>query len=178
MRRGFIKKQIDRNSQKTKCRAVVAFLGVATGTGAVSAFATATNTNRTSYNDTAVISGSKIQILHLDLAVYQDGAAVASDGFVDWFIWKSPGGQSITGLPSASPPLGSVPFIFQTGRAAIPAFSATGLPCIYHISGTLKVPPRFQTMAIGDILNIGFFGTTGAGATWSVSGTITYMYKV
>lgn len=179
VRKGFVKRTLDNSMQKTKVRALVSLLGFAGTTAQSSAFAVASDTARGSYGSSNVKPFSKIQVLHLDLALYQDGTSVSVDGFIDWFIIKLVGGQSISGFPAVDPPLNAIPYIFRQGRAAIPQLTPNGLPSIYHISGDLKIPPRFQTMAPGDQLLISFIATpAGAGLSYSVNGTISYMFKV
>lgn len=166
-------------AQKTKVRAIVSLLSFAAGANQSVSFAVSSDTARANYFDTSVKPFSRIDMLHLDLAVYQSGASVNSDGFVDWMIWKVIGGSP--GIAGATPDgtgLTYVPVTFRTSRAAVPQLTSSGMPSIYHIVGDLKIPPRFRVMAPSDQLVITFKGGGGAGPTYSVNGTITYMFKV
>lgn len=166
----------NKGSQKTKVRAVVSQLDWS-GALATVTISQAVDTARANYYDIYVKPFARIQVLHLDIAIYQSGASVSPDGFVDWAIIKNPGG-SITPTNPNGTGLTMVPYTFKTSRAAVPMLSATGLPCVYHLSGDIKIPPRFQIQTPGDTIQLVFTGLTGAGVTYSVNGTVTYMFKV
>lgn len=167
----------DKASQKTKVRAVISALGFAGNATQDVIFAQASDTQRTAYGDINVKPFSKIQVIHIDVAIYQDGAAVSTDGYVDWYIFKAPGGISVS-IGAASVPLSSVPFIFKNGRAVVPMESASGLPSMYHLHGDIRIPPRFQVMNPADQFYIAFVGFAGTGVTYSASGVINYMFKI
>lgn len=171
------KRAVEQRSQKTKVRAIISLLGFAPNTLVQATVANASDTTRLNYNDTNVKPFSKIQVLHFDIALYQDGASANIDGFIDWFIYKAPGG---TPVPIAgSTALQSVPFIFRTGRAAVPMLSSNSAPTIYHLSGDIKIPPRFQTMNLNDTITMAFIANpVGAGTSYSVNGVVTYMFKI
>lgn len=165
-------------SQKTKVRAIISLLSFAGSTTQSSAFAVSTDSARVNYFDTSVKPFSHIDVLHLDLAIYQSGSSVAADGFVDWEVWKDPA-TSVNTPDPAGTGLTGVPYIFKTGRAAIPMLSPTGLPSMYHLSGDIKIPPRFRVMNPGDQLLLTVRATpAAAGVSYSVNGVITYMFKV
>lgn len=183
-RRGFTAAKarhiVSKGSQKTKVRCIVSLLGFAGNTLMSSNIAQASDTARANYFDILVKPFSKIDLLHFDIAMYQDGASVSPDGFIDWALWKSPAGAvgSGTMTPDGSG-IANVPYIFKTGRAAVPMLSATGMPTIYHLSGDIKIPPRFRIMAPGDFLILSVKASpAGAGLSYSVNGTVTYMFKV
>lgn len=168
---------VDKASQKTKVRILASLLGFSGGSNQTLVISNAVDSARTTYGDASVKPFSRIQILHFDIAIYQSGASVLADGFVDWFLYKQPAANAVTGI-SADPALSAIPFIFKTGRAAVPMLSSTGLPTIYHLSGDIKIPPRFQIQAPNDQIFMAFRGLSGTGVTYSVNGTITYMFKI
>lgn len=176
----FARKVVDKGSQKTKVKVLVSLLGFAGNSYQEATLAVSSDTARANYFDNLVKPFSRIQILHFDLAIYQQGSSLSADGFVDWALFKSPASGFSSGAGTANGSgLASVPFIFRTSRAAVPMLSGTGMPTIYHISGDIKVPPRFQIMAPNDQIKIGFIATpAGAGISYSVSGSVTYMFKV
>lgn len=164
--------------QKTKVRALISLLGFAGNSLQQSNFAVSSDTPRANYYDTTVKPFSKIQMIELDLIVYQNGSSISTDGFVDWVIFKNPGGNVAAMDPTATT-IAMVPYIFRVGRSGVPMQSALGAPFAYHIRGKLMIPPRFQVMAPGDVMTIQFKGTpAGAGISYSVNGQITYMFKV
>lgn len=173
-----IKRAIARNMQKTKVSIIVSNLGVAAGTRTDNTIAVASDTTRANYFDNFVKPFSKIQMLNVDLQMYQQGAAVNVDGYIEFSFWKSPGGAVPVGNPSVSGTgLNYVPYTFRIGIAAVPMLTSAGSPSIYHLSGQLKLPRRLQTFAPGDILYFSWY-PVGAGATFSVNGRINYMFKV
>lgn len=165
-----------KGANKTKVRAITSLLGFAGNSLQFSDIAVASDTARSNYFDVLVKPFSQIQVLHFDIAIYQSGSAVAVDGFVDWALVKNPGGSLTYTNPGGSG-LTMVPYTFKTGRAAVPMLSATGLPTIYHLSGDIKIPPRFQIMTPGDKITIMFQGLAGTNVAYSVNGTVTYMFK-
>lgn len=164
-------------SQKTKVRALVSLLGFAGGAVQTVTIASADDTQRANYFDTDVKPFSHIDQIELDIALYQNGASVSLDGFVDWCIWKDMG-HNVASMDPTATTIAMVPFIFRIGRAQVPMLSSAGLPNIYHLRGALKLPPRFRLMNPGDRINLTFKGLAGAGLSYSANGQITYMFKV
>lgn len=171
------RRMVAKASQKTKVRAIISQLGFAGNALTGITIATASDTSRANYFDVAVKPFSHIDVIHLDIAIYQSGASIAVDGFVDWAVLKNPAGSLTITNPNGTG-LTNVPYTFKTGRAAVPMLTATGIPTIYHLSGDIKIPPRFRVMTPGDSLVIYFNGLAGTGVTYSVNGVITYMFKV
>lgn len=167
---------VDKASNKTKVRAIVSLLSFAGNSIQTSTLVNAVDTSRANYYDVVVKPFSKIQVLHFDIALYQSGSAALPDGYLDWALIKNPGGSLTVTNPSGNG-LTNVPFTFRTGRAAIPMLTPSGLPTIYHLSGDIKIPPRFQTFGPGDTLVLAFIGVAGTGVTYSVNGVVTYMFK-
>lgn len=163
--------------QKTKVRALISLLGFAGNTLQQVDFASASDTTRANYYDTQVKPFSKIQMIELDIIIYQSGANIAVDGFVDWVIFKNPG-SNISAMDPTATTIAMVPYIFRVGRSGVPMATATGAPFAYHLKGKLLIPPRFQVMSPGDKLSVIFKGLPGTGVTYSVNGQITYMFKV
>lgn len=139
--------------------------------------ATASDTTRANYYDITVKPFAKIDVLHVDVAIYQQGSSVSVDGYVDWAFVKNVGGSLTLTRPDGTG-LTNVAYTFKTGRAAVPMMTAAGLPTIYHLSGDIKIPPRFRTMAPGDSLTLVVYGLSGTSVAYSVNGVITYMFKV
>lgn len=164
--------------QKTKVRAIVSSLGTAGNVTTYVAIAAAVDNTRANYYDTYVKPFATIDSMEWDISMYQDGTSVSVDGFIDWAIYKVVGGNPATIDPAGSG-LASAPFIFKTGRAAVPQLTAIGTPSIFHLSGRMTLPPRFRIFAPGDSMYFVFKGSpAGAGVSYSVNGIIHYMFKV
>lgn len=168
---------VDKASNKTKVRAIISLLSFAGNSQQAGQIIASVDTTRANYYDVYVKPFSKVQVLHFDIAIYQSGTSVSPDGFVDWALVKSPGG-SLTFTNPNGVGLTNVPYTFRTGRAAVPMLSSSGIPNVYHLSGDIKVPPRFQTFGPGDTLYLICMATpASAGVSYSVNGTVTYMFK-
>lgn len=167
-------------SQKTKVKAIISSLSFAGNVRQDMTIATSSDVARANYFDNTVKPFSHIDVLHFDLAIYQTGATVSVDGFVDWAVWKQSGGvpAAANGVCSGAG-LQYQPFIFKQGRAAVPLLTSNGMPSMYHLSGDIKIPPRLRLMQPGDNLFISFLATpAGAGISYSVNGVISYMFKI
>lgn len=171
---------VSKASQKTKVKAICSFLSFAGAARQDFVIATASDAARANYFDNLVKPFSKIDVLHFDIAIYQSGASVAADGYVDWAVWKQQGGAPAPGNNAClGGGLNFVPFTFKQSRAAVPMLSSIGTPTIYHLSGDIKIPPRLRLMQPGDNLYVSFYATpAGAGVSYSVNGVISYMFKV
>lgn len=171
---------VAKGAQKTKVKAIISLLSFAGNSFQQAIIAQSSDTARANYFDVLVKPFAKIQVLHLDLMIYQSGANVAADGFVDWCLIKNPGGSIGMNISSVNgTSLVFVPYTFRQGRAAVPMLTSTGMPTIYHLVGDIKIPPRFQTMNPGDIIQLNFAAIpAAAGVSYSVNGTVSYMFKV
>lgn len=157
----------------------ISHLGVANGTRTDGAIATASDTTRANYFDTFVKPFSRISQIEVDLQMYQQGASVNADGYIQWAFWKSVGGSPAPGTQVCTGTgLTFVPFTIRQGIAAVPMLTSAGLPSIYHLHGVIKIPKRLQVMAPGDILYFSWVSGTGASTGWSVNGRINYMFKI